>query len=59
MYPEISRSLPGEQVSDTAELINAIKTEDTLNIDFVNKYCSYDDGHATQRIVEQKITNKI
>ena len=59
MYPEISQSLPGEQVSDTAELINAIKTEDTLNIDFVNKYCSYADGHATQRIVEQKITNKI
>ena len=58
-YIDMETELPGPLVYSTDEIIERIKNLDKMNKEYANKYeefynrfCSIDDGHASQRTVE-------
>lgn len=55
MYSDIIADLPGIVVDTTTALIDAIITPSYPSTQFVESYCSQDDGTATERIVSSVI----
>lgn len=55
MYSDIIADLPGIVVDTTTTLIEAIITPTYPSAQFVESYCSQDDGTATERIVSSVI----
>lgn len=58
-YIDMEKELPGPLVYSTQEVIDQIKNIDTMNAkykeryqQFYDRFCSIDDGHASQRAVE-------
>ncbi|WP_239748398.1 bifunctional glycosyltransferase family 2 protein/CDP-glycerol:glycerophosphate glycerophosphotransferase [Mammaliicoccus sp. A-M2] len=59
-YIDMNKDLPGPLLFDSEEVIDSIKNIETVEKDyqdkydeFYNKYCSLDDGKATERVVKE------
>ncbi|EZX16748.1 hypothetical protein V070_02427 [Staphylococcus aureus C0673] len=59
-YIDMNKDLPGPLLFDSEEVIDSIKNIETVENDyqdkydeFYNKYCSLDDGKATERVVKE------
>ena len=59
MYLDMETELPGPMLKTTREVVESIKNIDSYEMffrdrydQFYEKYCSFDDGHASKRIVE-------
>ncbi|WP_404398847.1 CDP-glycerol glycerophosphotransferase family protein [Mammaliicoccus sciuri] len=59
-YIDMNKDLPGPLLFDSEQVIDSIKNIETVENDyqdkydeFYNKYCSLDDGKATERVVKE------
>nr|WP_255639697.1 CDP-glycerol:glycerophosphate glycerophosphotransferase [Aquibacillus saliphilus] len=63
-YFDIEKEAPGPLLKTTNQVIDSIHNVDELNVDykeryqrFYDKFCSWDDGHASEKVVK-KVFNK-
>lgn len=56
---DVEEELPGPMLFETEEIIGSIRRIDEVNEEyqekydrFCKKYCSWEDGHATEKVVQ-------
>ena len=60
IYFDMEKELPGPLLHTNEELVEALKNMDEINTkyseryeQFYERFCSVDDGHASERIIEK------